>query len=314
MRKGMFLGIVLWLFLLISLFCLGLGFRTFIQVRTTKLLLDNKRAFFSAVSGIKLAREVIKLDSEDGKKQNVDHLKEKWAQKLEEKIDFSWPKRDGKITVKIEDETARINLNALSQEKIKGLLVFVFRKQGVVNPEEKVNYLIDYTDQDTEPVKLGSFDPRQGLLAEVKNENLSAVEELIYLKDFSLTDYQRVKDVLTVFGSEGKININTIPKELLIIILDFLKLTIKEKDQVLLVRFGRNGVPLDKDDGFFNQECLEEEKDCHVLPDCLKDSGLFTLSTNYFRVTSTAQVSQVIKEITCIVERNSGKIKYWQEK
>ena len=79
-RKGFFLAFALWLFLLLSLFCLGLGFRTFFEIRKTKLLLNRARATDLAIAGVKYARKVLGADEDT----SVDHLQEEWAVEIEE--------------------------------------------------------------------------------------------------------------------------------------------------------------------------------------------------------------------------------------
>ena len=167
-KKGSFLILALWLFTLLSIFCLGLGFRTFIATKKTKLLLDSVRAHTLASSGVKLAIKILEEDKEG--EENVDHLQEEWAKEKEEKEVFLSPKRVGSLTLNIEDEYSRLDINSASQEKLNNL----FEQEGVESYDTKVKYILDYIDEDADPLS-GNPESEE----DVKNEPLNALEELL---------------------------------------------------------------------------------------------------------------------------------------
>ncbi len=110
-RKGFFLIFSLWLFFLLSLFCIGLGFRTFVETRKTKLFLNRSRAFYLAVSGVKMAQGVLGDDELD----EVVHLQQAWATGISKQaIAFSSPRKQGRLAVVIEDESSRLDINELA--------------------------------------------------------------------------------------------------------------------------------------------------------------------------------------------------------
>lgn len=301
-KKGVFLIFSLWIFTLLSLFCLGLGFRTFIEIRKTKLILNKTRAFSLAVSGIKLATVVLEQDN-----SSQDYLDEDWTQLMREDVIFSSPQGEGVLVVRIEDEASRININSILDESdqvdetVKQCVEKLFEKRGVEDLEEKIAYILDYIDKDNESRYADSED-------KVKNGNLSVVEELLVIKNITKEDYGRVRDFLTVYVNDNKININTVKKELLEAILDSLvnqgSIPSELKSQVLEVRFGSGLVEGDEDDGYFDTE----------LPAELVQTGLFRINSDTFRIISEADVGGSKKKITCVINRESGKIVYWYEK
>lgn len=302
-RKGVFLIFSLWVFLLLSIFCLGLGFSTYIQVKKTKLFINRSRAFALAVSGVKLARKVLEADEDAG----VDHLQEDWSIKVKKEINFSFPKESGVVWLTIEDELARININKISamNKEIDGtsdsILIKLFEAHGIYDADEKVGYLLDYIDEDAQA---RCFDSEKG--EEIKNAPLSVVAEILLVENICKDDYQHIKDRVTVFG-DGRININTVDKEMLELLID----DDEVKNRIFEVRFGSSEEK--DDDGYYVEEewqkLLEqlEEQPRRTL------NVLFRINSEFFRVTSLSDVGGVKEKITCVVDRNTGII-YWYEK
>lgn len=293
-RKGVFIIFALWLFALLSLFCLGLGFRTFVEIRKTKLFLDRIRAYQLAVSGINLAEARLQADEDTA----VDHEAEDWRKVIEREINYTRPVRQGKLLVSITDESSRVNIDNLNfAEQFKSLMEL----KGIDDCEEKIKYFLDYVDTDEE-ARSGDSE------TDVKNAALSVVEELMLLKDFSAQDYDKIKDVITVFGEDNKVNVNTATKDVLEVLIEDSEI----ENKILLKRFSgeeTSGYYVTKDgvnewNTFLNT--LTEEKRTEL-------NNIFKLNSDLFRVVSQAQIGSSIKKITCIISRSSGTISYWYE-
>jgi len=292
MKKGTFLIFSLWVFVLLSLFCFGLGFRTLIEVRKTKFFTNRMRSSYLAFSGVTLARDILRRDKES--EVNLDHRGEEWAQISRElKETYSYPPREGSVIVVIEDECSRLNINELIGSR-EDLLVDFFGAQGIVNAQNVVHNIADYIDADYELRAIGSFDSE----TEVKNGKLKVLQELLYIQDFTLSDYEKIEDVITVYG-HGKVNINTVQEEMLSVLLDILEINQELKDEVMGKLFFSGEVS----PGYY------ESND--ALPNELRD--LFTIASDTYRVTSTAQVEGVQKKITCVIDRDRDTILYWHE-
>lgn len=314
-KKGVFLIFALWVFLLLSLFCLGLGFRTFIQTRKTKLFLNKFRALNLAISGIKIAEQVLQEDLKDG--SYADHLREKWAEPIEKEVKFSSPAKQGKIFVKIEDESSRLNINNIenkiqmtnnTDKDLKVLFKEFFSAIKIDNADKKVDCILDYIDKDTEVCSPDSFDYEN----KVKNGKLNAPEELLLIKGFSVEDYNTIKDFITVFGedigspTDNHVNVNTLKKKLR----DFLFENMIGQEAPLEDVTINNKYYCDD-----INNCPVSEKDrCVALPGVLPKE-LFKTNSNIFRIASEGEVDGVKKRITCVVHRNtdSCKILYWYE-
>jgi len=277
-RNGFFIIFFLWVFILLSIFCFGLGFRTYLEVKKTKLLLNRSRAYFLASSGVRLASVILDKDDTD-----IDALFDNWAGLVEKKVIFMHPKNEGKILLRIEDESARVNINKMDSTIIGKL----FKYLEINDWEVKANCVLDYIDSNNQADQLNSFDSDK----DVKNSSISVPEELMMVKNFSSEDYKKIKDYITVFTPDNKININTAKKEVLEVLLDFDK-----KEDVFGVRFNENS-----------------QKKFYTGDMILPDSQMFKVSSNVFRVTIDAEVDEIKKKVTCIIKRDSNEILYWNE-
>ncbi|MCK4917839.1 MAG: general secretion pathway protein GspK [Candidatus Omnitrophica bacterium] len=277
-RNGFFIIFFLWVFILLSIFCFGLGFRTYLEVKKTKLLLNRSRAYFLASSGVRLASVILDKDDTD-----IDALFDNWAGLVEKKVIFMHPKNEGKILLRIEDESARVNINKMDSTIIGKL----FKYLEINDWEVKANCVLDYIDSNNQADQLNSFDSDK----DVKNSSISVPEELMMVKNFSSEDYKKIKDYITVFTPDNKININTAKKEVLEVLLDSDK-----KEDVFGVRFNENS-----------------QKKFYTGDMILPDSQMFKVSSNVFRVTIDAEVDEIKKKVTCIIKRDSNEILYWNE-
>jgi type II secretory pathway component PulK len=290
MRKAVFTIFALWLFTLLSLFCIGLGFRTFIEARKTKLFINASRATALAVSGLTIAEEILTQDSSD-----IDHRGESWAEPIELQETYLTPKAKATLYVVIEDESSRININKVNEPLLKKL----FEQEVSDQPEEKADYLLDYIDSDS-----NSRLPESETKA--KNQQLNAVEELLLVENMSAVDYTKLEPLITVFGSDAKVNLNTASREVLDLLLDDNNI----KDTIFSVRFG---LEEDNASGYYDTQQWQEF--LNSLSSQLRSEleTLFKLNSDIFRITSQAAVGNTVKKITCIFDRNSGKILYWDE-
>ena len=298
-RKGFFLIFALWLFVLLSFFCLGLGFKTFIEIKKTKLFLSKTRAFYLAVSGVKLAKTILEEDE-----PSADYPSEDWALLDEEvtKIIFSSPKGEGQLKVTIQDESSRINMNMKIDEQKRKIFLSLFEEIGIENSEGKLNYIVDYIDEDN--IRSGSDFSEEN----VKDAHLAVIEELLLINDISTEEYSKIKKEVTVIG-DGKININTADEELIAIIVEELFKNDADaiKEEIFKKRYGQDGMAKSEDDEYYAREAEFPQSEEGNL------SSIFKVNSEYFRIISEAEVEGVVKKITCIVKRD-GKIIYWYEK
>ena len=283
-RKGVILIFSFWLFLLLTLFCLGMGFRTFIKVKKTRLFIDRARGQALASSGIALARAV--LESDDWR---LDHYGERWPRPIELSLDYRRPKRQAVLYMRISDESARVNLNSLSREEMRRLL------EG--GADGLADYILDYCDSDRQE---RAFESERN----VKNGPLAVAEELFLIKGFSPDDYARIKAMVTTFG-DGKVNVNTADKALLEVLVE----DPAAKSKIFAARFDSAG----ESPGYFDAARWEDFLES--LPSNVRRSfdERFKINSDVFRIDSRVEAGDSLKKITCVYNRASGKILYWHE-
>ena len=288
-KKASILIFALGVFTILSLFTLSLGMSTYLQVKKTKFFIAKKRGYFLALSGIKLAKYILKQDE-----NNVDHVKEDWFQEIVKELSFSYPGSEAVLTVNIKDESSRININGIDWTK-SFILENLFQDDdiNISDSSKKIEFILDYIDSDDQPRRIDSE-------KKAKDEKLAACEEMLLIDDITLDDYVKIRDYITVFGDDGKVNINTASGKIL-------QIMIKDefvRDEVFKKRYGENNTEGDEDDGYY-----EQEQDIPLLV-----RPLFKVNSQFFRIESSARVSEIESKIICILNKNSGKIIYSYEK
>ena len=198
-RKAVFLVFSLWIFIFLAIFCLSLGFRTFITVRKTKLVLSRVRAQSLAISGVNIAKSILAQNDPAST-----YLGQSWGQEADQAIAFKSPAQSGSLQVVIFDEASRLNINTASRQ----LLQNIFEGRGVDDASAKIDYLLSYINTHA---AANISDPQES----VKNEPLAILEEITAVKDLTFDDYKKVSDLFTTFTVDGKINVNTASRELL---------------------------------------------------------------------------------------------------
>lgn len=275
-RKGFFLIFSLWVIVLLSLFCLGLGFRTYIETQKTKLSLAHLRSYHSAVSGIYAACAVLEDDN-----IAADYLNENWARPFQQDLFFSQPKAKGFFRVTISDESARFNINKAS----RNILEKIFSDKQIRDAEKVLDSILYYAGKISEP-------PYMALEAKAKRGELVSYDELLLIEGLEPQAYHDLKDAITVFG-DGRININTASEELLTAVVE----DDDVREKIFKMRFGAGK-------GYFENYA--------ELPQEVEPFG--KVSSDIFRIVSIGEVGSCRYEIACVFDRKTKDFLYWYEK
>jgi len=284
-RKAVFLVFSLWIFIFLAIFCLSLGFRTFITVRKTKLVLSRVRAQSLAISGVNIAKSILAQNDPAST-----YLGQSWGQEADQAIAFKSPAQSGSLQVVIFDEASRLNINTASRQ----LLQNIFEGRGVDDASAKIDYLLSYINTHA---AANISDPQES----VKNEPLAILEEITAVKDLTFDDYKKVSDLFTTFTVDGKINVNTASRELLESVIGDSAI----KSAIFARRFGSN--PGHFEDSELTQLLSSATGQAHQ-----QAADLLKVLSDTFRIISTAEVGGVSKKITCVFKLDSGII-YWYE-
>lgn len=309
-KKAMFLVFSLWVFVLMTIFCYALSYRTTVEVRKTKFLISTFRAHSLAVSGVKAVKQNL-LNSakeemfEDGISNNQD-----WATELSKTVEFKAPRRSGEFSAKATDLGAKININLIKEEHLLSLLEWAEANQLVSNAKNISDAILDYIDEDDE--NRGSSTEENA-----KNSYLNTIEELNYIKAIAEQDMTFFIENFTVYGDNAKLNINTASNSIINVVLAILqeKHNLPEDiyNQIIEARNDNIDSASKEDTGFSKESWAALLSDAGTFKDKLEE--WFTIdAANIFEITSTAKIDKIEKQITSIVDIKNNKTLSWFEK
>lgn len=236
-EKGIALMVVLWVLAFLMLIVVEFAYTMRIETETVRNLKDETAARHLALAGINMGLaelgtdyDIVFIDKDArlalGKKEKHD------IKTIDVKREFALG--EGRVSYRIYDEEARLNINVASREQIKGLL----RATGVdtITSDVIADSILDWRDENHEFHFNGAEDDYYGSLARpygAKDGRFDTTEELLLVKgvtpeifygdgnvphrfglgpapapDGSRPVYEGLERIITVKG-EGKINLNT---------------------------------------------------------------------------------------------------------
>ena len=174
----------------------------------------------------------------DGKDNESDSLHDSWSLLVEQDLSDFYPA--GGVEILVRDLSGRLQLNALAgsadggndatanltREILQRLLVHeIFIDVDLDRAELIINAIVDWIDKDDQEQGLESTESSyyRGLQPSytAKNGPLEFIEELLLIRGiteeiyYGGKDRPGLKDLVTVHGNDGSININTAPRPLL---------------------------------------------------------------------------------------------------
>ena len=231
------------------------------------------------------------------------------------------------------DEERKINIKLSNLEKLTNYKEILKRLSPGLT-EEIINAIIDWQDGgDFDSVRspggAEDFDYEAEYGYSCKDADFETIEELLLVKGMTIDLFDEIKDYITVY-TDGKININTAPKEVLTAVIDDGKGTYERLvTDIVNWRNGDDGVEGTSDDRLLVDRnavlSLAKEDDpqgknrLEVVTDTNHYFTIFKSST--FRIISHGKVRKITKVITCVVDRENLKdptaeenpIKYYHE-
>lgn len=252
------------------------------------------------------------------------------------------------------DEASKININkivkveddavdSVRREQLIKLLEIVCGLDPVIEATPKVDALIDWMDtndtvQGSTELENTRYYADTGVDTYSKNSSLESIEELLLIYDFDSTilygnkegkteGVEEVKhgifDYITIYTEDGKVNVNTAPKEVLE------ALGFAPDLAQFIIDYRKNGPETgDSDDQPIEQSNLNInffkanifKRDLELVKE---EPQIKNIITNYLTATSTAfrinaygKVNKAERRVNCIVMLEDGKdynVKYWKE-
>lgn len=335
-NKGSILVIALLSLCMLSIFSVQLGYVVRQKLTLVKRLDTKDKLHLIAEAGIK--KVIAELKREDITHESF-ALKEAWGRDIFTDVQAG----DGQFTVcnyyfwqtegaggertqitkyGIMDEERKINVNKAGIKVLRRLF------QNVANLDERsaaelAYCIIDWKDPDSyyQHPQYGAEDADYERLRspyEAKDAEFEVLDELLLVKGMNQEVFDKVKDYLTIYG-EGKININTVSKEVM------LALGLKEEiaDKILLFPYGGDSIMGTADDNIFSKVSSIVPELSQFTPlsasevallSNLISTGVFTTNSDYFMIRSVAGLNgrNIVCQIVSVVN-NDGTIVFWRE-
>ena len=294
-EKGFVLIIVMLVIALLFPIVIAFNTRTQVNLLQAGNFRDNVQALRFARSGVDGAIGLLKMDD-----PAYDALTDKWA--------TAFPAiavGEGKLTVKIDDEDSKININQLVnsngvdinvnvENRLRKLITRLGGKQEVVDA------LIDWMDINTETFgSQGAEDEYYKALGYyTKNGPIDSLDELYLIKGFDkdlLVD-KGLKDYITIAPTDGKINVNTAKIEVLYDIHEEIREGLIDE----IVRY-RNEKELKNVTDVKNAIGINDTLFAKMAPYIKINSAIFTVHSKY-------TIDKVTKNVDAILKRDGKNI------
>ncbi len=282
--------ISLWILAILVVFALGLGRRAMMNLRIARYQKDKLKASCLARAGIK--QGIAGLDT---------------ALKEGSQLEF---------TLGITNEESKININTASRELLAGLLAY----HNIENPENIADLIRDWIDSDA---TTSEGNPENSIF---KNAALSAPEELLLALQYfyaqniepeearlkALETFNKIKSQITLWGE--KYNINTIPEETLVIVMESIA-SAEEKSlapafasAIIYLREAQPNQAFARISGI----TLPEQQYTNLLS-LLTNGDKFSLDLKFFKIDSQGSLGNIAKNITVVYNKTDNRIIYRRE-
>ncbi len=245
--KGAALLITVMLIAAMTYLITELTYTSRVNISSTQNFVNRMKAYYLARSGVEAAKLLLSYDLEQDRENHkrLDYIA-KWEENPlnQQSFDEVWsyfatdrppiPLRDfGAVSLKIEDEESKINLNAINRGKAseKGLrdpeirrFVSYLEKLGV-DPDVAESFvfpLIDWIDYNDDPLPDGAESAYYLTLSppyEARNSMLPHFSDLFMIKNSTIELMKKIAPYVTVYPKEKTknffLNVNTAPAKVL---------------------------------------------------------------------------------------------------
>jgi len=216
-KKGSILIIVLWALFFLAMLAMAIGAYVRPQLDLSKRMLDNTKMRYLARAGVERAV----FEVENDKTDDYDGLLDSWSANDEAfknaELDggtFSVMKSRRSSGEKEEygliDEERKININKAPYNVLKNLFE-IAAQAGEEDAGIMADCVLDWRDEDDSLHKAGAEEEYYSSLAKpyhCKNGDFECLEELLQVKGVTPEIFDKVKDIITIYG-DGVVNINT---------------------------------------------------------------------------------------------------------
>lgn len=234
-QSGVVLLVVLMCIAILTTLVVDLVYFTHVDAQITANYKEDIQTSYIAKSGVNVVAGILKNRSLEDMERVVslytgDDLNSKglWSINVP-----NFPVGQGVVTIKVVDERSKINLNALVNQnsnrvdlQVKEELIELFEQLGIENSkyERFIGSLINWIDRDVEGSQNDqettgaddSFYLSQENSYAIKDGHIDSIQEIRLIDGMDTEFFNEVRDFLTVFPADKKINFSTAPKVVLL--------------------------------------------------------------------------------------------------
>lgn len=288
--KGMALILTLMILAVITAMVVEFAYGVYINTSALHNWQDSQRISFIAKSAVNIAAETIYEKNSQSTYTSPGVLD----------IPFDNPEKDaeGKLLVRIEDESAKFNVNSLVDPS--GLLnekayrSFLRLLNALELSPDLADRIADWINPDSEP-RLHDSEEK------VKNGYLDSIDELLLIRGMAGKSYERLMPYVTIYGN-GLININGAEVPVLLSLSDAIDRDMAER----IVKY-RNATPFEQIQDIMKIAGFEMVG--------VSLMGSITVKGGFFHIiaTATSGGTKRIIESTLEVSRGRPIVRHWRE-
>ena len=212
-QKGVALITVLLVFALLAIIAGQIVTRNMADLRQTASLVDSAQAYYYALGGEALARQILARDFQAD--DSVDNLEEDWAKEVQ-----AFQLDDGVMAIKVIDLQGLFNLNNLVDASGK---VVVAAQEDFIRLLEELNLNTNYAYQLQDWIDKDDLVAAKGAEKKdyadssylVANQGLTDRSELRLLLSMKAADYRALRDHVVALPEATTYNLNTLDATIL---------------------------------------------------------------------------------------------------
>jgi general secretion pathway protein K len=293
-ERGVALLLALLTMVLLTIVVIEFTFSTQVDYRRATMWASSRRAAEVATGGLMLAAEVLRADFLYG---NTDSYSDLWARELPP-IDTGV----GLLSVRIEDEQGKINLNELATGALSpaGRRFSLLLAKLQLDPN-LASALADWVDRNDQPgpgplAAESEWYSRLNQPYVARNGPLRSYAELALVRGFTPDVMARLRRFVTVLSDgEEKLNVNTASAEVLAVY----DPRLADESLVRRIVEARSMVP------FARVASLRAVPGMEAFSEEELDR-MFTFATRWFRVRATGDVAGAMRSADALLRRDNG--------
>lgn len=316
-RRAQALIIILWILLMLTVITVSLAHRISFSLRLASYQKGRLKTLYLAKAGLNRAIKEIEKDT-----NAYDAPTEPWAddEEIFKQIVLSESQnefavvsygvldenKEETIIYGARDEERKININKASQ----GLLLALLEKCAIEGAADKVSNILIWRGDKPDDEKV--YD---ALGYPCKGGPLSNIEEIKLVKNISQDDFIKLKEYVTIYSDDDKLNANTSSKEVLAIFAESLAESEEQKSYAGLI--ADDIIAQREEKEYFKSVSEIDIRDIEsassvdeALYANLKDRLI--VGSNNFLIEAAGNAGKIKNKITAIYKR-SGALLYWHE-